>query len=190
MIFTKKYSSLFVFIVALIFITNCQQEKAGEKSKSINNSAQSDTLDVLFGEVAVESENWQPEEEYEIRGRYVSPDLQIFSGSDEQKEGREFLLNLFEDKTYMVAISRDETGPGEIRMLTGRVVNSKSGYVSITIEDGKLFGTVRIPSEKRLFLITHRKSSGMHAVAEVDEDKMGVLPGGDPLYMENSNENK
>ncbi|MCC5907247.1 MAG: hypothetical protein JJU13_13630 [Balneolaceae bacterium] len=180
----QKLSVMIFFVGLLLLVTSCKQKDLRDHRSDANNYSDTDSIKILFSGYPDNSDKWKATKEYEIRGRYVKLDSLLFSESNGELEDRVFRLNLFEDTNYTTTITRSEIGYGNVKAITGQITENGEGFVSITIEDGKAFGSVRIPSEKKLFLITYHKDSGKQVVTEVDENKMDIQIEEDPLYMD------
>jgi len=68
----------------------------------------------------------------------------------------------------------------EIYSITALIAGEGSGQLVLTVEDNKIRGSVTLFNPLRYFQIRYHSGADLHYIAELDREKMDILPGSSP----------
>lgn len=190
---TKFILTVLVLSFSFFSITSCAGEEEGAEAEEIEATVfdmEHDSDSILLPYSADEPEARLPRELQHvsiIAYRYVNLNEELPRLS-ELSSGDTFTLSLADELKVEASIVRSgEQVPG-VRSITAEVQDPHRGFISLTAQDDRLTGNIDLLSVNRLFHLRYDRLNEMHYLAEIDRDKMDIMPGSPPELIDDGTE--
>jgi len=172
-------------MLILLFSFSCQRDSAGEQ----NENGAGETLSKL--DISGEDNLFLPADDPEsgiseslnddkvIAYAYVEPNISV----DE-------ILNLEEGNVLTISLDRDLKIEAEVQRIqeileltsvSATVLSPYDGQVALTVEEGHLRGSITLYNPDRYFQIRYHSGAEAHYIAEINWQKIDILPGSPPV---------
>ena len=64
--------------------------------------------------------------------------------------------------------------------ITAEIQAPHNGFISLTVQNGIIIGNIDLLSERKLFHLRYDRENDQHYLAEIDREKMDIIPGSAP----------
>lgn len=190
---TKFILTVLVFTLSLFTITSCAGEEEGAGTEEVEAAIlemEHNSQSILIPQSAEEPEARLPRElqhESVMAYRYVNQNEEQPKAAD-LRSGDTFMLALTGDLSVEASVVRSgEQVPG-VRGITAEVKDPHSGFISFTAQDGRLTGNIDLLSVNRLFHLRYDRLNEMHYLAEIDREKLDIMPESPPEQIDDGAE--
>jgi len=174
-------------MLALLFSFSCQRDSAGEQ----DDNSTGETLSKLDIRDSGEENLFLPADDPErgiseslredrvIAYAYVEPGMSV----DE-------ILNLETGAGLTISLDRDLKIEAEVQRIqeileltsvSATVLSPYDGQVALTVEEGHLRGSITLYNPDRYFQIRYHSGAEAHYIAEINWQKIDILPGSPPV---------
>lgn len=176
-----------LWISALFFSFSCQKDSGSEQDKNGTR----DTLKKLDIRSSGEDVLFLPADDPEsgiseslkddkvIAYAYAEPNMPIEEIMN-LKKGTKLRISLDQDLMIQAEVQRVQEIL-EITSVSSKVLSPYDGQVALTVENGHLRGSVTLYNPDRYFQIRYHSGAEAHYIAEIDWQKIDILPGSPPV---------
>ncbi len=181
--FFVPYSLYIPLLMCCLIAIACgasEEDRSPEQTNQNGNSDQSESQILLIDRKAdIPDTEWEPLYDYEIRGAFIQINP-VFFQSNQPGEGTKLLLNFFEDSAYEAEIIQVRNVIEGVTSTTGRISSEPNAWFTLNVEEKRVLATFRFPRSGKQYTIYYLEDPGCHIIAEVDPEKLDILPGDPP----------
>lgn len=173
------YPLYITLFVSILIVTACGASDEERPEQNVNPGQAGDPVRLIGGNADLPEAGWEPRYEHEIRGAYVQINPALFQNGL-PGEGAKLVLNLFEDTAYEAEITRVRRPIEGVTSMTGRIASEPDAWFTLSVEGERILASFRFPRSGKQYTIYYSEDPGCHVVAEVDPEKLDILPGDPP----------
>ncbi|MBS4013812.1 MAG: hypothetical protein KGZ97_08635 [Bacteroidetes bacterium] len=178
----KKPTSVIVFMILLLGLTNCQSPKKNLQSNSNNQEKNTSSIHLIVSDSKERNDSetalrFFSQNEKVKRFREVDICEQVVSGTILNKE-TEFLLNLFDDASYESTLINSSLSADKsiVYILNLKEFNNVTLLLSST--NNRVLGNLHIPKTNQFFTIISNPDTGKHFIIEMQASDRDIIESG------------
>jgi hypothetical protein len=160
-----KHRTSKILIISFLYV-NIVAAQGQTTSRSEISQAGMRGMRLINTEGMVEQQ-WAKKADFELRRRPIQLNTTVLSPVN-LKAGDILQFNLFDGEEYSVKLNRVVVDVNNILSMSGKIDGTQYGYFYLSTKDRIVLAMVEVIEQRKKYLITYKRSAGIHYLTEVD----------------------